>query len=282
MLIDFSNFQKRALFFNKARMHFIRIFLLINPLMVIKQRPEYPLYSLSLTAAMAHLIYKIICDYHAEGFLIDSLILEKIKEVIHFIKKYWNFNSIKFLEKINQSKSYICELIFFTLIHILDLFIIITIFLFIFIPYIICITIFALILAVFASYIGIKKFYESLLYKYKNNSSYKKFFYFILLLLFILLIPYIISLRFIGALSNCLIYYYFRMIIMGLIYKTIVLYKQNNGFCNVMNFFWIIIIYPLLLGRNVDSNYFIYVCFKINIRYKQDMIHEVRNIFDPF
>src|SRR6266542_5386350 len=57
-------------------------FSLINPLITIMQRPEYPLYSLSLTAAIIHLIYKyILSDYSIKEILIDSLVLEKIKDV---------------------------------------------------------------------------------------------------------------------------------------------------------------------------------------------------------
>lgn len=82
--------------------------------MIIIQRPDYPLYSLSLTAA----IYKCISNYDYE-FLTDNSILENIK-VIYFVKKYWNFNSSEFLEKIKQSKLYNCESIFFILIQILD------------------------------------------------------------------------------------------------------------------------------------------------------------------
>ena len=93
--------------------------------MMFIQRPEYPFYSLSLTAAVVQLIiYKYIYGYHNEEVLMDSLILEKIKEVKHFVKTCWNFNSIKFLEKIQQYKSSIYELTFFRLIHITDLIII--------------------------------------------------------------------------------------------------------------------------------------------------------------
>ncbi|CAG8560252.1 23073_t:CDS:2 [Rhizophagus irregularis] len=56
------------------------------------QRPGYPLYSLSLTAAIACLIYKYKCDYYVDEYLIDTLILEKIKEVLHFVKKFCRIN----------------------------------------------------------------------------------------------------------------------------------------------------------------------------------------------
>ena len=59
--------------------------------MTIIQRPEYPLYSISLTAAIVH---KYLCNYHhIEELLMDSLILERTNEITYFVKKCWNFNS---------------------------------------------------------------------------------------------------------------------------------------------------------------------------------------------
>src|ERR1051325_4927850 len=59
--------------------HFI-LFLFIIPLIVIIRRPGYPLYSISLTAAIAYTIYNQIYDCSIEGLLIDPLIREKIRD----------------------------------------------------------------------------------------------------------------------------------------------------------------------------------------------------------
>ncbi|PKC71066.1 hypothetical protein RhiirA1_532250 [Rhizophagus irregularis] len=143
------------------------------------QRPGYPLYSLSLTAAIACLIYKYKCDYYVDEYLIDTLILEKIKEVLHFVKKCWNFNSAKFLEKIEQTKSYNCESIFFTLIHFLDLSIISMMFFVINIPYIIYIAIITLNMSILASWCNTIGLPALLFNKYSNicriNLKYERY-----------------------------------------------------------------------------------------------------------
>src|SRR6266542_4492033 len=127
-------------------------FSLINPLITIIQRPEYPLYSLSFTAAIMHLIYKyILSGWPVEEILIDSLVFEKIKDVTHFTKQYWHFHSIKFSEKIKQPLPYVYKLIslFF---YILDFSIIFLIFIMIIIPYKIMLT---LIIGIYISLISL-------------------------------------------------------------------------------------------------------------------------------
>jgi hypothetical protein len=256
---------------------------LVNPLMTFTQRPDYPLNSLSLTVANAHLIYKYIKrDYYVDEFLIDTLILEKIKEVIHFVKKCWNFNSAKFLEKIGQTKTHNCELIFIILIHILDLSIISTIFFIICIPYIIYIVIIILIITTLASWCNTIGPPVLLFNRYRINSSYRKFFYFILLLLYTILFPFVFLLLFIILIIPYTFYYYFRMI-RKFVYKIIELYLIDDGFCNVMNFFWVSIIFPFIyMNINIDSNYFIYVVCRINLRYDKHVAEKVRRLLDPF
>jgi hypothetical protein len=252
-------------------------FSLINPLMTIIQRPDYPLYTLSLTAAIAHLIYKYICDYHNYEFLIDFLILEKIK-VVYFIKKCWNFNSVKFLEKIEQIKSYGCELIFFKLIHILD----ITAFFFIMIiPYIIRIIIlilYVIILVLFASFFNTIIPLCFFLDKYKYNLHHIKLFYLFLISLNVMFIPIIFPLTFIMFLPFYIVYFCFKMTT-KLVYKSIELYKKNDGFYNVIDFFWVITIYSFL-DTDLDRNYFIYVICRINVKYNESMISETSKILN--
>jgi hypothetical protein len=55
--------------------------------MTIIQRPGYP-FSLSLTGAIAHLMYNYICDHYIGEFLIYNLILEKSKKLHVLLKNY--------------------------------------------------------------------------------------------------------------------------------------------------------------------------------------------------
>jgi hypothetical protein len=62
---------------------------LINPLIAIIRRPEYPLYPLSSTAAIAHIIYNYECEYSIEELLISTIFSVRIKEV-----RYLQFRSL--------------------------------------------------------------------------------------------------------------------------------------------------------------------------------------------
>jgi hypothetical protein len=240
------------------------------------QRPGYPLYSLSLTAAIVYLIYQYKCDYYVDGYLIDTLILEKIKEILHFVKKCWNFNSAKFLKKIEQTKSYNCELIFFTLIHVihvLDLSIISSIFFVINIPYIIYLAIIVLYISIVASLINTIDIL-SLLYNFLYCSIWPDL---SALLFYIILFPTIFLLLFIILIPPYTFYCYFETI-RGFVCKIIELYKKDDGFCNVMNFFWVLIIFPFLYL--IDNSYFIYVVCRINLRYERCLKEEIREILE--
>jgi hypothetical protein len=250
---------------------------LINPLMTIIQRPDYPLYTLSLTAAIAHLIYKYVIDYYNDEFLTDVLILEKIK-FIYFVKKWWNFNSVKFLEKIEQTKSYGNELIFFKLVNILD---IIAFFFIMIIPYIIRIIIlilYVIILVLFASFFNTIIPLCFFLDKYKYNLHHIKLFYLFLISLNVMFIPIIFPLTFIMFLPFYIVYFCFKMTT-KLVYKSIELYKKNDGFYNVIDFFWVITIYSFL-DTDLDRNYFIYVICRINVKYNESMVCEASKILN--
>jgi hypothetical protein len=61
-------------------------------------------------------------------------------------------------------------------------------------------------------------------------------------------------------------------------------YKKDDGFCNVMNFFWVSIIFPFLC-LNVDNSYFIYVVCRINLSYERYMVEEIEKVlilFGPY
>ncbi|GES99178.1 hypothetical protein RCL_jg9293.t1 [Rhizophagus clarus] len=246
---------------------------LINPLMAITQRPGYPLYLLSLTIAVTYLIYKYTWDYDYE-VVMDSLILEKIKEVRYFVKKCWNFNSAKLLEKIRQIKSFNFEPIFLILINTLDLFIISTIFLIIIIPYF---AIFALLKSIIMLWDLMNEQFKHGRFNLFNNT----FLHYI----FIILSPLILSLISIVFIFFYTIYHHYRVILL-LVYEIKCFYKQNlykkdDWFRNVMELFLIIIIYQFL-NMNIGNNNFIYVVCRINIKLKRCMINEVNCIYDDF
>src|SRR5436190_14942934 len=68
----------------------------IYRLIIILLRPEYPIYSLSLTAELIHLIYQCNLEDDLDDELLDdSLILDVFKQSAQFMKNCWNFNSIK-------------------------------------------------------------------------------------------------------------------------------------------------------------------------------------------
>jgi hypothetical protein len=222
---------------------------LINPLITIIQRPEYPLYSISSTAAIACLFYKYKFGYSIKEFLLGTIFSEKIDEITHFVKECWNFNSLNFQEKIKQSKSHIFESIFYTIINILDLFIITTIFIIIIMinmPYAFIIALFKLLIII----------YDEIF----TNCKYAKFCYFIYFIYFIL--------RFLWFFTRICLFIYPRTIY-TLYRKIIELHKRKNGFYIVINLLWVISICPFL---NSDGfcNKFIYIICRINIlRYNQ-------------
>ena len=228
-------------------------FSLVNPLITIIQRPEYPFYSLSLTAAIMHLIYKyILSGCPVEEILIDSLILEKIKDVTHFTKRYWHFHSIKFSEKIKHPKLYVCKLISLLISYILDFSIIFLILIMIIVPYIIMfILIWSICVSAHVTFTII-------------HDTHNKFYYFIL----IITIPFVFFCIFVIA--NLYGYYLGFKEILNIfyIYKIFKLYKNNNGFYDMMGLFWVFIIIPFLKFK--DS---IYVYFRINIRYNQELFN---------
>ncbi|GBC10558.1 hypothetical protein RclHR1_09710009 [Rhizophagus clarus] len=240
---------------------------LINPLITIIQRPNYPPYSLSLTAAFAYyIIYKYICDYDYE-FLMDSIILERVKEVRYFVKKCWNFNSAKFLEKIKQPKLFNFESILFTFFYILDLFIISTIFLIFIVPYY---AMFALFNSLFLLYVLIDG-----LFRYGREELFNNTF---LYYVFIMLSPLILPLISTVVIPFYTIYHHFKAVLV-LIYEIYYLYNKNtDGFRNVMEFYLVTIIYTF--NVNSDNNYFIYVVCKIKVR--KYIVNRVESVYEGF
>lgn len=220
---------------------------LINPLITITQRPEYPIHSLSLIAAIVSLIYKYINGYPIEEILIDFLLSEKIKDIIDFTKQYW-----KYPEKFKQStKSYLGELIFSLIIYIsefLDFFIIFPIFIMIIIPYIIVSVL------ILATYVTIDTSFDI---GYNHNNKFRY-------ILLIISTPFIFLFTLI--ITNSYGFYWEFKIIIGIFYKIFNFYKNsNNGFYDVINLFWVIIISPILIFED-----FFYMYFKINLSYKQE------------
>lgn len=242
-------------FFTIYSIGYAIFFSLINPLITIIQRPGYPLYSLSPTAAIIHLIYKYIYNHSIEEFLLDFLLLEKIKEV----KQHCHFHPLKFPEIIKQFKS---------IFIILDFFIIFLILIIIIIPdLIISTTILVIFYSLMLSYdLSLKL----LINNYKFSSSYIKFWYLLLLIFvpFSYITLFIILLIVYNLYGIC---WYFK-VIARIFSKAIEIYykNDNNGFYDVIDFFWAIIIEPFLSNGN---EVYIYVCFRINLNYSQDMLN---------
>ncbi|GES99146.1 hypothetical protein RCL_jg9267.t1 [Rhizophagus clarus] len=219
--------------------------------MAIIQRPDYPIYSLSLTAAVVYLIYKYIYDYDYE-FLMDTLILEKFNEVIYFVKNCWNFNSDIFT----------LSTIFVSIIHTIC---------------IIWIVRYALISPIMVLGHTVYLFKELLkAYKRQDTSYRRKFFYFVSLLLYIIFLPLFLPLLLAVSIPVCVTGFYLEVVVFKLIDEIIELYKYNNGFWNVMDIFLIIIYTFLNIGYD---NYFIYVVCRINLTFKYDTIYVVYRIF---
>src|ERR1051325_10983475 len=242
-------------------------FSLINPLITIVQRHEYPLSSLSLMAAIVQLSYKYIFSYSIEEILIDSLIIGRIKEVVHFTKHYWRFHFVKFPEKIKQ-----CKPLFFTSIFLLDWIIILSIFIVIIVPQIFTITFLGII---FLSPIIVVPFYlewllmENIDYQ---NGQYIKFIQSALLLIVSIIILIIIS-----PLIIFYLYLYFSSVVIRIFFRVIEFYEENDdGFYNVMDFLLIIILIPLFILK-IDRLAYIFC----GIYMKFDHCHDLDDAMSP-
>ena len=152
---------------------------LIYRLFLIFLRPEYPLYSLSLTAASICLIYQYfynnsINPITINELLINSLLYEIFEQISQFIKNCWNFNKIKFskkIQKIQKYKLFIIEFIFLKLIIFIDS-ITITLFLTFFIgPFIMIVAIIMIIINLFIGPIQIT--FDKFYFIFQKSSSLK-------------------------------------------------------------------------------------------------------------
>lgn len=231
---------------------------LVNPLIIIIQRSEYPLYSLSLTAAIIRLIYKYTSDYSNEDNLTDSLVLERIREIMLFIKNYWYFNSVKISKRIKLHDSYICKFMIIKSIWILDLITIISIIILI-LPYIILLIITYSLMFRIKLYNFINGLLSSLLHKFTR----RKLYYFMLLFLFILAI---LAYIFLCLFSISLVLLIITSILYSIITKSIELYIRN-GFYDVIALIWVIVIEPFLEIEDI-----IYICCGVEIKYREDML----------
>jgi len=112
---------------------------LINPIIIVLQRSEYPFHSISLTAALLNHVHQYFGERSFNELLIDSPILGTLKVSIDFMKSYWHFNSLKVTERIRFHESSISEFIISKLINLSDILTISLIFISIIIPFIIMI-----------------------------------------------------------------------------------------------------------------------------------------------
>lgn len=125
-------------------------------------------------------------DYYIDEFLIDASVLEKIRDVLYFVKKCWNFNSVKFLKKIKLINSYNSEIMFFILIQILDISTLSIILIIINIIRIPLHILFTIKFVLFISFLYTLLPIDFLLNKYVKNSYYTKYSYLILIILYTL------------------------------------------------------------------------------------------------
>jgi len=234
-------------------------FSLINPLIIIVKRPGYPLYSLSSTVALILLIYKYVCDYPNEENFTDFSVLERINELTLFTKQYWYFHSVKISEKIERHKLYVCEFMILKLIILLD-FITIFFIIMMILPYII------ILIIIYSLMFRLKlySFTNGILASLLHRIIRRKIYYFMLLFLFILmLLAYFLLCIF----SIFIILMIIGSIIFSIIYKAAELYK-NNGFYDVIDLLWVIVIEPF-----IEIEDLIYMCCGIEMKYREDMLN---------
>jgi hypothetical protein len=252
-------------------------FILIYRLIIAFIRPEYPLYSLSLTAALFHIIYKYYHESLSIGELLNySLIFEVYKQKVEFTRNFWNFNSIKISKKIQYYyKIFIIKWIILKLITFIDLNVIFLIYLLIIIPYV---TIMKLISTIYCwfgipyifTYEAFNEFFNNL----ESISSKIKCFTLSIFIPFHYLFIFILCLICSSFIGIC-----WTIERLVKIFFSIIKSFNNYGFYFIMDYYWIIIIRLILdlfwhFGLKLDG--LIYALFGIDIyNYKKHVSEKV-------
>jgi hypothetical protein len=261
---------------------FIIFITLINPIMVIARRPEYPFYLLSSTAAIVRLIYQLFFEHSDDyGLFIDSLIFKPINESIEFSKECWKFHSSKLPDKSSLNPGVL--LILLMLILLIFLFDLITIF----IAYILIILFYLTI--VVSIFITVKYFVtlfditaEISKKSIENITRKHKIWISIIVLIFILPLSFVVSVAMFPIIF--IFYFIFYVLINILILACLLMYKMTYcSYYDIMSFFWAIIIKPFLTSDfsiSAGMELFFYnVCGISNIAYNKELVKEVNKYY---
>lgn len=254
---------------------------IINPIVTIARRPEYPFYLISSTAAIARLIYQQFCEHSDDkNLLIDSLIFKPINDSIEFSKECWNFHSSKFPEKKVNIGVIIMSLIILLLVFLFDLITIFIAYILVVLFYLTMVVSIFIIVKYFVTLFDIsieisKKSIENILKNHKRWIS-------IIVLIFILPLSFIVS---IGMFPIIFLFYIIFYVLINIIILTFkVMYKMGHTsyYYDIMSFFWAIIIKPFLtsdFNMSAEMELFIYNIFGINITYSKELVKEVNKYY---
>jgi hypothetical protein len=252
--------------------------ILIRRLMTVFLRPEYPIYSFSLTASLIYLIYQYYFDNEDSSLLLkDSIIIEIIITIIQFIKNCWNFNSIKISKKIQKYKINIFEIIFYKLIKFFDL---VAIFLFLIIIIIFWIIFSLIVLIIYCCFsLPIRSFHDQL----EEFLMEHEITIFLKILIFLIFFPIFYLIGVIYSFFMIIISFIFLWIIETIIEvtSTVIEIYNENGFNHVIDYFRIIIIKLILYVDNVIGiglEALIYSWFEIYIYDCDDYVLQKANV----